>query len=696
MLQHTDTDRQSLQSPLTLRELLTPVFFFGRQALLAFVIPVVLALAAASFAKPVYVAQSRLLILLGSDYVFNGDASGAGQGMSFDRAQIVHAETEILGSKDIRVSALQAIGIDRVYPHAHWTGDGVTEAAERLDKDLKVEDVPQSNVIELTLKNGDPAVAKALLDKIVALYIDRRREVFGRADAQALAPERADLEARLGKSEAALAAFANAHAIGDYNQELQAVQTQQGQLQNELETVDQQLATASARSAVLAGRVHKTQPVVELLTDNGRSQQVEDLTKQLLDLQNRRRDAAAKYQDGYPLVAELDRQIAALQSTLQGAPQNQVTLVRKGVNPVYQTLDTEMAIAQSDSAGLAGGRNRIEQSLQAVNKRLAEMMDIGPQYRALSRDVATIEAALQDVTKRAEDASVEASLDRSHANVRVIQAAEVQAHGHSGRLPLLAAGVVLGLAAAAATIVVLYALSEVMVSPYEVETKLKLPAIVAAPRGRLGGRRGEGPLRAEYLNVNDAYFIVRLLASLSKKEGGVIELISAAEGEGVTTLAIDLALLVAARTELKVLILDVEPRAGDETSTRLVQRGGYLHQASPSGSVLQLGNTRAYVSRPIGAGGKSLSESDALKCLESARAHYDLVIVDAPALESSYTGVAIARRADLVLAVVEAERTRAAVANNLIDRIAASGAEVTGVILNKRRFHIPRMIYSRL
>jgi len=688
VLQHTDTDRQSLQSPLTLRELLTPVFFFGRAALLAFIIPVVLALVAASFAKPVYVAQSRLLILLGSDYVFNGDASGAGQGMSFDRAQIVHAETEILGSKDIRVRALQAIGVDRVYPNAHWTGQGLDEATERLDKDLKIENVPQSNVIELTLKNGNPAVAKALLDKIVELYIERRREVFGRADAQALAPERADLEARLGKSEAALAAFANAHSIGDYNQELQAVQTQQAQLQNEMETVDQQLATASARSAALAGRVHNTQATVELMTDNGRSQQTEDLTKQLLDLQNRRREAAAKYQDGYPLVAELDRQIATLQSNLAAAPQAQVTLTRKGVNPVYQTLDTEMAIAQSDSAGLASGRKRIEQSLQTVNARLAELMNIGPQYRDLSRDVSTIETALQDVTKRAEDASVEASLDRSHANVRVIQAAEVQAHGHSGRLPLLAAGVVLGLAAAIATIVVLYALSEVMVSPYEVETKLKLPTIVATPRGRGGGRRKDGPLKAEYLSDSDAYFIVRLLASLSKKEGGVVELIAAVDGEGVTTLAIDLALLVAARTELKVLILDIEPRAGDEASARMVQRGGHLHQVSPGGQVLRLANTRAYVSRPISA--------DALKCLESARAHYDLVIIDAPSLESSYTGVAIARRADLVLAVVEAERTRAAVANNLIDRIAASGAEVTGVILNKRRFHIPRMIYSKL
>ena len=46
--------------------------------------------------------------------------------------------------------------------------------------------------------------------------------------------------------------------------------------------------------------------------------------------------------------------------------------------------------------------------------------------------------------------------------------------------------------------------------------------------------------------------------------------------------------------------------------------------------------------------------------------------------------------------MIEAEETRAAVAANLIERVAASGGKVAGVVLNMRRFHIPRFIYARI
>jgi hypothetical protein len=414
-------------------------------------------------------------------------------------------------------------------------------------------------------------------------------------------------------------------------------------------------------------------------------------------LQTRRREAAAKFQDGYPVITDLDRQIATVQAQIANAPQSQTTLTRKGANPVYQALDTQLVTAESDAAGLADGQRRLQDSLQATNARLAELVNIGPQYRDMARDRTAIETTVQDLTKKSEEAGLESSLSRSKANVRVIQAATVQAHSKSGRLILLAAGVGLGIAAAAATILLLYALSEVMISPYDVESKLQVPALIAVPRGVPGGRFAhDGPLRPWRLSHNDAYFVLRLLSSLSGKEGGVVELIAASEGEGTTSLAIDLAILIGERTALSVLVVDIEPEPGHEVSTLMAQRGALLKRLPPKGDLIQLGETSVRISQPIGKSGWRMTEADWLKCLDYARKHFDLVIIDAPSLEASYTGVAIARQADLVLAVVAAEETRAAVANNLIDRIDAVGAEVTGVILNKRRFHIPRMIYSRL
>ena len=63
-----DQRPQNPGSAITIRELATPVFYHWRKALIAFLIPVVLALAAASLATPIYTAQSRLLILLGPEH----------------------------------------------------------------------------------------------------------------------------------------------------------------------------------------------------------------------------------------------------------------------------------------------------------------------------------------------------------------------------------------------------------------------------------------------------------------------------------------------------------------------------------------------------------------------------------------------------------------------------------------------------
>jgi uncharacterized protein involved in exopolysaccharide biosynthesis len=581
--------RRNTQPPLSLRDALTPAFYFGRQVLVAFLVPVLIGLAAAAVAKPVYVAQSKLLVLLAGDYVYAGDAGGAGAGLSLDRLQIMHAEQEILGSRALRLAALRQIGAARAY----GAGESLNAAADRLERDLKIANVPQSNVIELTLRNGDPVVARQLLDRIVALYIQRRPDVFGRIDAQRIAPEQAQLQARLAASEAALLAFSNAHQIGDYGAALLAAQARQAALEDQLAHGGQ----APARGA----------------------------------------------------------------------------------------------------RGPAEARSALTRELAKSRARLTELVDIGPRYRALSQDRTLAEAGLQELKKRIENARIDSALAAARDNIRVVQPAEVATRPESGRIPLIVAGVVVGLIAAAATAAVMNALSEVMVSPHDVETRLGLPTVLAAkPRRRRQGFPGDPQLAAEHLDQNDALQILSLLARATGTERGMVELISAGTGEGASALTIDLALLAAQRTDLRILVMDVEPAPGQEVIAQLTRRGAVFRPDTPASGLSRLGDTLLHVSQPIGANGWRLTESDWTNCVAYARENFDLVIIHAPALEAAYTGVAASTQADLTLVVVEAEKTRVAVAANLIDRLSAVGARVGGVVLNGRRLHMPRALYDRL
>jgi Mrp family chromosome partitioning ATPase len=72
---------------------------------------------------------------------------------------------------------------------------------------------------------------------------------------------------------------------------------------------------------------------------------------------------------------------------------------------------------------------------------------------------------------------------------------------------------------------------------------------------------------------------------------------------------------------------------------------------------------------------------------------YDLILIDSPATTKSALGPALAKKTDRVLLVIEADRTRVPVVAAAARAIEVNGGRVLGVVLNKRRFRVPRLFY---
>jgi len=82
--------------------------------------------------------------------------------------------------------------------------------------------------------------------------------------------------------------------------------------------------------------------------------------------------------------------------------------------------------------------------------------------------------------------------------------------------------------------------------------------------------------------------------------------------------------------------------------------------------------------------------------IQAMKTHAEWVLFDAPPIYSSNSAVVLAKYVDGVIMVVEAEKTRWEVAANAKQRIEDGNGTMLGVILNNRRFHIPRGIYKGL
>jgi len=207
-------------------------------------------------------------------------------------------------------------------------------------------------------------------------------------------------------------------------------------------------------------------------------------------------------------------------------------------------------------------------------------------------------------------------------------------------------------------------------------------------------------------------------------EGLVIEFIGANRGEGVSTLARDFALMASQYVDGLVLLLDFDWRHSEHHDYFRAMApehpliapgppialetdfGRLLRPFHPSAEVAgarelpltfhRLGDTPLVVSRPI----PELTDPPRLinqpEFWADLRRSVTLTVVDAPPAARSFDGLVICGAMDAVILVAAAETTRVPVIVELHEKLVAQGALVVGIILNKRRFYIPKWVYGFL
>ena len=198
------------------------------------------------------------------------------------------------------------------------------------------------------------------------------------------------------------------------------------------------------------------------------------------------------------------------------------------------------------------------------------------------------------------------------------------------------------------------------------------------------------------LSVPDASQLAFVLQG-DRAGGSAVQLLAARNGEGVSTLVRDLCLVTASNGYRTLLFAAESPGPGGDWPRRIYGMPAGLRRMADGPEALDMvrvGDSRLALAAPAGAAPLQLAGWVAI--IAQLRALFDFIVIDAPALERAFTGIMLAPHLDTTAMVVAAESTRATAARSLRDRLAEVGADTAGVILNKRRFHIPRAAYDRL
>jgi capsular exopolysaccharide synthesis family protein len=191
---------------------------------------------------------------------------------------------------------------------------------------------------------------------------------------------------------------------------------------------------------------------------------------------------------------------------------------------------------------------------------------------------------------------------------------------------------------------------------------------------------------------------------LGAKPGRAILFVSAAHGEGTSTVARELATLLGQDGPSRAVLVDANLRTPSQHKVFGVERSGGLTEVITSGLALdeavRNGNSCLV---PLLTSGRPASNPTWIlgtpglrTALEGLRAKFDWLIVDAPPSTVYSDAGVLAPLVDGVVLVIQAEKTRWQVVEQAKRNLEESGARLLGAVLSRRRYHIPQTLYGWL
>jgi uncharacterized protein involved in exopolysaccharide biosynthesis len=407
-----------------------------------FAVIAVLGLGAALTMKTSYPANSSVLVRLGQEYVYEPRAGDAARGAVPDSDQLIQSETEILGSAALKQKVIDRLGLARIYPDMATKYASAAPAEKKLiigqaihamETNTKIETAPGTPIIRISFTSEDPQTAALVLNTLLEEYLIYRRTVLTDPTSPALEQQRTAFEQRLAEADRAYEDFLNNNRIGDFVAEKASL----GQLQAQIETQKYQnaaqLRDRIGRLAALDAQLAGVSQEVGLYRDISSA-----ASDKLAALKVQREDLLSRYRNDAQPVQELDAQIAQLEAGMAAGRTHADGARRIGVNPVYQTLQTEKIQLTAEVAALKQADAALNEQVDQLTQRRLKLAELEPQFQELSLDRDVLQANVRDYTVKEEQSRAAQEIAaRTNDNIRIVSRATPPSKGKSLKKPVM-------------------------------------------------------------------------------------------------------------------------------------------------------------------------------------------------------------------------------------------------------------------
>lgn len=695
--------------------------------------------AAGAFYKlrpPPYQSEARLFVRF---VITEGRTIGPGEeAMTKSPDQrgetIMSSEIQILTSLDLARQVAQAVGPERILAGTAG-GNDLNAATAQVLGGLAVDVIPKSSVIRIIYRHPDAGVVQPVLRQVVDEYLKMHVSVHRASGlvGDFLSQETDQLRARLAQTEEELRR-ANAKAgVVSLEKAKETFAEEMARLRQEL---FQAQAELESRRAVVAklGQSTESAPAASVSPElePGLVAEYQRLVERVAHLSDRERQLLTQFTSESIRVQEIRNQRIEAETAKLSMEREHPQLVKTAPAPNSGAPVPSAFNLDLESANLAALETRIKvlnAQMEQLRTEAAAVDQMEVMIHELRRRKELEEANYRRYAASLEQSRISEALGAGKvSNISQIQSPTPPFKDWSKSLKILAAiaaaGVAVGLAWAFA--IELY-LDRTIRRPTDFERKLHLPLFLTVPRlGRrarkaLGSAASAAPsasyerlgmgtdtqeaiaradeVRSNPLHVFHETLRDRLIGYFENKglthKPKLVAVTGLGRESGVTTTAAGLASSLSDTGDGNVLLVDLTPGQGAAQQFYRGRPVCGLDQVLDARNGAQVqDNLFVVVDQP---GTETLSRvlpSRFNKLVPKLKASdFDYIIFDMPPVSQTSITPRLAGYMDMVLMVVESEKTDQEAVRRATSLLAASNAHV-GAVLTKARNYVPSVLQT--
>lgn len=412
-------------APLSLTSLLAVVF---RRKMLVFGLFVAVAATAAAVTLLMpRQYESRMKVLVKNEragLVVSPDARNGGQAPANVSETEVNSEIELLTSNDLLARVVRVCRLDEKATGAPRP-DAFEKAVRKLQRDLKITPVRKANIILITYLARSPELAASVLTALSEAYLDAHLTVHRTpGTTEFFRNQTAQYEAQLRESENRLSEFRRQNSLTSLTEQKDLMLRKTMDSETALREADAALAETRSRVLELRRQVAAQDPRIVTQSRVVPNQySVERLNTMLAELENRRTQALMKFRPEDRVVTSIEQEIANTRAALDRASKLVSVEESTDVNPLRHGLESDLARAELQEAGLQARRDSLAGILAGYRARLAQLENATIHHDELQRAVKESEENYLLYQRKHEEARIADSLDQQKiANVAIAEA----------------------------------------------------------------------------------------------------------------------------------------------------------------------------------------------------------------------------------------------------------------------------------